>query len=393
MNNPLEILLNEDIQNFINTNLDSDTNQLALQKNNFDIDYILIINQIVAKQKAKFKLPTWFATAKILYPSKVSIEQTSSEKTAAYKASLISGESLIDLSGGFGVDDFYFSKVFTEVIHCEINPDLSQIVSHNFKQLQIENCTCHIGERSSILEKLDRRFSWIYVDPSRRNDAKGKVFLLNDCEPNVPVLLPKYFNYSNNILIKTAPLLDLHSALTELDFVKKIHIIALENEVKELLWEIEKEYTGEIHINAVNIEKNNINIVTTSLSEIYQPTYALPKKYLYEPNAAILKSGNFNAICQLFEIDKLHPHSHLYTSDFVKTFPGRSFRIDSIIPFQKKEIKTHLQDKKMNITTRNFPIKVDEIRKKYKIKDGGSVFAFFTTDIQNNKIVLLCSKI
>ena len=393
MNDPLEILLNEDIQNFINTNLDSDTNQLALQKNNFDIDYIRIINQIVAKQKAKFKLPTWFKTAKILYPSKISIEQTSSEKTAAYKASLISGESLIDLSGGFGVDDFYFSKVFTEVIHCEINTELSQIVTHNFKQLLIENCTCHIGESSVILEKLDRSFSWIYVDPSRRNDSKGKVFLLNDCEPNVPILLPKYFKYSNHILIKTAPLLDLHSALNELQFVKKIHIVALENEVKELLWEIEKEYIGEILINAVNIEKNDVNRVTTSLNETYQATYSLPKKYIYEPNVAILKSGNFNAISQLFEIDKLHPHSHLYTSDFVKTFPGRSFQIDSIVPFQKKEIKTHLQDKKMNITIRNFPIKVDEIRKKYKIKEGGSVFAFFTTDIQNNKIVLLCSKI
>ena len=393
MNNHLEILLNEDIQNFINTNLDSNTNQLALQKNNFDVDYIRIINQIVAKQKAKFKLPTWFTTSKILYPSKISIEQTSSEKTAEYKASLISGESLIDLSGGFGVDDYYFSKTFREVIHCEINTELSQIVSHNFKQLQIENCTCHIGESSVILEKLNRKFSWIYVDPSRRNDSKGKVFLLNDCEPNVPLLLPKYFNYSNHILIKTAPLLDLHSALTELDFVKKIHIIALENEVKELLWEIEKGHTGEILINAVNIEKNEINRVTTSLNETYQATYSLPKKYLYEPNAAILKSGNFNAISQLFEIDKLHPHSHLYTSEFVKEFPGRSFQIDSIIPFQKKEIKTHLENQKMNITTRNFPIKVDEIRKKHKIKEGGSVFAFFTTDIQNNKIVLLCSKI
>ncbi|MBF05043.1 MAG: SAM-dependent methyltransferase [Flavobacterium sp.] len=391
--NPLEILLNEDIQNFINTNLDKDTNQLALQKNNFDVDYIRIINQIVAKQKAKFKLPTWFTTSKILYPSKISIEQTSSEKTAEYKASLISGESLIDLSGGFGVDDYYFSKTFREVIHCEINTELSQIVSHNFKQLQIENCTCHIGESSVILEKLNRKFSWIYVDPSRRNDSKGKVFLLNDCEPNVPLLLPKYFNYSNHILIKTAPLLDIQSALTELDFVKKIHIIALENEVKELLWEIEKGHTGEILVNAVNLEKNDTSIITTSLNKSYRATYSLPKNYLYEPNAAILKSGNFNAISQLFEIDKLHQHSHLYTSDEKKVFPGRSFLINAIVPFQKKEIKTHLENQKMNITTRNFPIKVDEIRKKYKIKEGGSVFAFFTTDIQNNKIVLLCSKI
>ncbi|WP_130736268.1 class I SAM-dependent methyltransferase [Flavobacterium sp. J27] len=393
MNDPLKILLNEDIQNFINTNLDSDTNQLALQKNNFDIDYIRIINQIVAKQKAKFKLPTWFKTVKILYPSKVSIEQTSSEKTAAYKASLISGESIIDLSGGFGVDDYYFSKVFREVIHCEINTELSQIVSHNFKQLEIENCTCHIGESSAILEKLDRKFSWIYVDPSRRNDSKGKVFLLNDCEPNVPELLPLYFKYSDNILIKTAPLLDIHSGLTELQFVKKIHIIALENEVKELLWEIKNNYHEAITIHCINIEKDQNQITDFVLNHNYIPTYSAPQKFLYEPNAAILKSGNFNAVSALFKMNKLHQHSHLYTSDEKIVFPGRSFQIETIIPFQKKEIKTHLQDKKMNITIRNFPLKVDEIRKKYKIKEGGSVFAFFTTDIENNKIVLLCSKI
>ncbi len=240
---------------------------------------------------------------------------------------------------------------------------------------------------------MNQKFSWIYIDPSRRNDIKGKVFLLKDCEPNVPELLPFYFNYSNSILIKTAPLLDIQSGLLELQFVKRIHIIAIENEVKELLWEIENHYKGNITIASINIEKEATQIVTTSLSEDYMASFSVPKKYLYEPNTSILKSGNFNAISQLYKIDKLHQHSHLYTSEEKIDFPGRSFKIDTIIPFQKKEIKIHLQNTKMNITTRNFPIKVDEIRKKYKIKDGGTIFAFFTTDIQNNKIVLLCSKI
>lgn len=389
----LEVLLNDEIQDFINANLDSNTNQLALQKNNFDVDYIAIINQIVAKQKAKTKLPTWFTTSKIIFPSKVSIEQTSSEKTAQYKASLIFGESLIDLSGGFGVDDYYFSTVFEKVIHCEINPELSFVVAHNFNQFRINNIECIIGNSSEIIENLNQRFSWIYVDPSRRNESKGKVFLLRDCEPNVPELLDFYFKFTNAILIKTAPLLDIQSGLTELKFVKKIHIIALENEVKEVLWEIEKNYTEEILINTVNIEKKDIITVTLSLNKTYQATYSLPKKFLYEPNTALLKSGNFNAPSELYKVDKLHLHSHLYTSIERVDFPGRSFKIDSIFPFQKAEIKKYLQNQKMNITTRNFPIKVDEIRKKYKIKDGGTIFAFFTTDIQNNKIVLLCSKI
>ncbi len=391
--NSLKLLLETEIQKFINTNIENDVSKLALHKNDFSTDYISIINQIVSKQKAKKKLPTWFKTPNILYPSKVSVEQTSSEKAAKYKASLISGEKLIDLSGGFGIDDYYFSTVFQKVVHCEINPELSFIVKHNFEQLGKKNIECILGESSKTLKNLNQKFSWIYIDPSRRNDIKGKVFLLKDCEPNVPELLPFYFNYSNSILIKTAPLLDIQSGLLELQFVKRIHIIAIENEVKELLWEIENHYKGNITIASINIEKEATQIVTTSLSEDYMASFSVPKKYLYEPNTSILKSGNFNAISQLYKIDKLHQHSHLYTSEEKIDFPGRSFKIDTIIPFQKKEIKIHLQNTKMNITTRNFPIKVDEIRKKYKIKDGGTIFAFFTTDIQNNKIVLLCSKI
>ncbi|NHN24282.1 class I SAM-dependent methyltransferase [Flavobacterium jejuense] len=389
----LKLLLQPEIQEFISVNIEKDVSQLAFHKNEFSIDYISIINQIVSKQKAKKKLPTWFNTSKILYPSKISIEQTSSEIAAKYKSSLVSGENLIDLSGGFGIDDYYFSSVFQKVIHCEINPELSFIVKHNFQQLSKKNIECIVGDSTKTLENLNQKFSWLYIDPSRRNDTKGKVFLLRDCEPNVPELLDFYFQFTNNILIKTAPFLDIQSGLLELQFVKKIHILAIENEVKELLWEIENKYTDTISISAINIEKEETQIVTTSSNEESIATFSLPKKYLYEPNVALLKSGNFNAFSNLFALDKLHQHSHLYTSNEKIQFPGRSFKIDAIIPFQKSEIKTHLQNKKMNITTRNFPIKVDEIRKKYKIKDGGTIFAFFTTDIQNNKIVLLCSKI
>ena len=389
----LELLLQPEVQDFIDQNIDYDVTQLAFHKNDFAADYISIINQITAKQKAKKKLPTWFNTAKILYPSKISIEQTSSEKAAKYKTTLISGENLIDLSGGFGIDDYYFSSVFQKVIHCEINPELSFIVKHNFQQLKKNNIECIVGDSTTILENLNQKFSWLYVDPSRRNENKGKVFLLRDCEPNVPELLDFYFQYSNNILIKTAPFLDIQSGVLELQFVKKIHIVALENEVKELLWEIENNYHGPISINSINIEKENTQIVTTSLNEEYVASFSLPQNFLYEPNVALLKSGNFNAISNLFGVAKLHPHSHLYTSENPIAFPGRSFKIETVIPFQKTTIKKHLQNQKMNITIRNFPIKVDEIRKKYKIKEGGTVFAFFTTDIQNNKIVLLCSKI
>ena len=182
----IEQLLHIEIQDFIAENLSSDSTKLALKKNPFaEINYTEIINQIVSKKKAKDKLPTWFLTKNIIYPEKISIEQTSSELTAKYKASLVSGKNLIDCTGGFGIDDYYFAQQFESVTHCEINPELSKIVQHNFKQLKAENMTCISGDSADILKQLNQRFDCIYIDPSRRNDAKGKVFLLADCLPNV----------------------------------------------------------------------------------------------------------------------------------------------------------------------------------------------------------------
>jgi hypothetical protein len=387
-------LLNPEIQKFITANIGTNVSKLALQKNPFpQFDWIEILNQIAAKSKAKDKLPTWFFTADIIYPSKVSVEQTSSEKTAIYKASLISGEKMIDLTGGLGVDDYYFSKRFKKVIHCEINADLSAIVKHNFERLKAHNIECVSGDSYHILQNIQTKFDWLYIDPSRRNDAKGKVFMLKDCLPNVPELLEFYFNYSENILVKTAPILDISAGLSELQNVKRIHIVALENEVKELLWEISKDYSDAIEIKTVNLVKDHAETFDFILNEEAISNFGLPKKYLYEPNSAIMKSGGFDAIGLRFNLEKLHPHSHLYTSDALLDFPGRIFEIENNMAYQKSEMKAFLENKKANVTTRNFPDSVESIRKKWKIKDGGSQYSFFTTDQNNNKIVLICTKI
>ena len=387
-------ILQPEIQQFISENGSVNINQLALKKNPFpEIPYSVLLNQIAAKQKAKDKLPTWYHANNIIYPEKISIEQTSSEITAKYKASLLSGTSVIDSTGGFGVDDYYFSKVVEKVTHCEINAELSEIVKHNCKQLQVDNMECFAGDSAVLLKDLNQKFETIYIDPSRRNDAKGKVFMLADCLPNVVDLQDFYFTYSNKILVKTAPILDIQAGLNELKNVKNIHIVAVENEVKELLWEIEKNWNSIPVITTINFEKNRVFQNEITLESNETATYSLPKKYLYEPNAALMKSGCFEAISSIFSVDKLHQHSHLYTSDLLQAFSGRSFEIITAIPYQKNEIKTHLLNKKMNVTTRNFPLKVDEIKKKHKISDGGTIFAFFTTNLNNEKIVLLCEKI
>lgn len=388
-------ILSKNIQDFITQNSSASISKLALQKNPFpEVDWILILNQIEAKSKAKDKLPTWFSTENIIYPGKISIEQTSSEKTAAYKASLISGETLIDLTGGFGVDDYYFSKKFKSISHCEINENLSAIVKHNFEQLKVKNCIFYADDSTTVLNELNQKWDWIYIDPSRRNDAKGKVFMLKDCLPNVPELLDFYFEKTNSILIKAAPLLDISAGLSELKFVKNIHIIALENEVKELLFEIHNQYSGEITIKTANILKDKTETFEFILdNDSNFPSYHLPQKYLYEPNSAIMKSGGFDEVSTVFNINKLHKHSHLYTSEDLIDFPGRVFELEKVISYNKNDMKTILVNQQANVTTRNFPETVENIRKKWKIKNGGNLYCFFTTDKNDNKIVLICRKI
>lgn len=389
------LILNPEIQAFINENIGKSISKLALQKNPFpDLNWISILNQIEAKSKAKDKLPSWFATKNIIYPSKISVEQTSSEKTASYKASIVSGDRLIDLTGGFGIDDYYFAKKIKAVAHCEINSELSAIVAHNFNELQVSNCICYAGDSSDTLKKLNTKWDWIYIDPSRRNDAKGKVFLLKDCLPNVPENLHFYFNHSDAILIKTAPLLDISAGLSELQHVKAIHIVAVENEVKELLWELHSSYTGNTSIKTVNSAKDKLELFDFTLNEESEfLPFSLPQKYLYEPNSAIMKSGGFDEVGTFYKVNKLHKHSHLYTSIALISFPGRIFEIQNLIPYRKAEMKSFLENKQANITTRNFPDSVESIRKKWKIKDGGNTYCFFTTDMNNDKIVLICTKI
>ena len=386
-------ILSPEIQQFITDNLKSNITKLILKGSPFkDVSVQELANQIVAKQKSEHKLKSWFSTENIYYPPKISIEQTSSEITAAYKSNLVSGNSIIDITGGFGVDCYYFSKQFKEVIHCEINEDLSEIVKHNYQKLQVKNITTFSGDGLEYLKNHKANFDCIYIDPSRRNDLKGKVFLLNDCLPNVPENIDLLFTKTNQILIKNSPILDITSTINELKFVKEIHIIAVNNEVKELLFLLEKEYSDPIKIKTVNIGKKEIQTFNFNYKEAVNSEYSDPRSYLYEPNAAILKSGGFHEISQQLKVFKLQQHSHLYTSDEIIDFPGRTFKIENVLSYDKKKVKKLVVENKANITTRNFPKTVAQIRKETKIKDGGNSYLFFTTHNTNDYIVISCKK-
>ncbi len=388
-------ILNTKNQEFINKNLNSNLATLLLKKpSHLLADIKLIAAQIEAKKRCKKKLPTWFNAKNIYYANKLNIEQTSSEITAEYKSHIVSGKTLIDLTGGFGVDSFYFSKHIKQVTHCEIDEDLSNIVKHNYKQLQVNNMSCICENGIETLKSTNKTFDWIYIDPSRRDDLKGKVFLLKDCLPNVPKHLDLFFKRSKHIMIKTSPLLDITSGISELKHVKTIHAIAVNNEVKELLWVLDRGYHGHIKIETINLKKEANQPFGFLLSDekLAKATYSQPLSYLYKPNAALLKAGAFNYLSEKLKAYKLHQHSHLYTSDVLVDFPGRSFKIEKVIPYNKKEFKSNLRLTKANVSTRNFPETVQQIRKKLSISDGGNDYLFFTTDCNNNKIIIHTQK-
>ncbi|KGK29103.1 SAM-dependent methyltransferase [Cellulophaga sp. E6(2014)] len=387
-------ILNTGVQYFISKNWNTDIVSVLLKKQQFTaVTQKELAEQLEAKKKCKEKLPTWFNTPEIYYPNKLNIEQTSSETTAQYKTNLVNGNSLIDLTGGFGIDSYFFSKKIAKIHHCELNENLSKIAAHNFEILGRKNITCIPENGLEYLSKTEQLFDWIFIDPSRRNDAKEKVFFLADCLPNVPENLPLLFSKSKHILVKTSPLLDFTIGIGELKFVKEIQVVALQNDVKELLWILEYNYSEAITIKTVNLsktatEKFEFNLHTEKETS---SSFSEPQTYLYEPNSAILKSGAFKSVGAHFKLNKLHEHSHLYTSDRLVDFPGRIFKITAVLPYQKKELQKQ-KFSKANITTRNFPEPVASIRKKFKIKDGGDQYLFFTTAVNDKLIVLNCTK-
>ena len=388
-------ILSHEVQQFINENLTSDIHKILLKKSPFaEITSKELVEQIESKLKAKHKLPTWFATKNIIYPNKLNLSQTSSELAALYKSSLVQGKTLIDITAGLGIDSFAFSKNINKVIHVEKSEKLSAIAQHNFIQLGATNIECISTDGISFLKNNPQSFDWIYLDPSRRDKNNKKVYYLSDCEPDVSEHLDFLFTKSNNILIKTGPLLDLNNGLKQLRNVKEIHIIAIGNEVKEVLWLLDKNYSEEPQIKTINFKNEIEQIFQFHLNQERSviSTYSRPLAFLYEPNAAILKSGAFEYIGKHYNLNKIHSNSHLYTSGELISFPGRVFKILNILDYSKKSLKK-INTSKANITTRNFPDSVEKIRKKLQLKDGGNSYLFFTTDKDQKLIVINCTQI
>ncbi|WP_293787365.1 hypothetical protein [uncultured Pedobacter sp.] len=390
MNNKL---LAKAVQDYINANVNADVNQIALAKSMFEgISPAELATQIAAKKKSEKKLPTWFHTENIYYPPMLSIEQTSSELTAKYKSKLAKGDTLIDITGGFGIDSYYFSQKVKKVTHCEINNELSAIARHNAKALQATNIKFEAEDGIAYIKTNDKTFDTVYVDPARRAE-KGKVFMLKDCTPDVVGNLDILLEKSSRIIIKTAPLLDIAAGLSELKQVNEIHIVSVKNECKELLWVIDKGYENDTRIKAVTlnsgIEKDFSFYRSSSNASVHFTNHLNVGEYLYEPDAALLKSGAFNLIGATYGLLKLHPQTQLFSADHVETdFPGRIFKIESIL--NTGELKRDINIKG-NVIVRNYPAKSEDLVKKYKIKADQDQFLIFTKIANGENVILKAS--
>lgn len=398
-------ILQPDIQAFISANENTDVHELALKAHLYpDLPIPLIISQLTARKKAKVKLPSFYTQKNIIYPPQLSLEQCSSEQAAVFKANLLAGEILIDMTGGFGIDAYFFSKNFKKVIYIEQNEALAAIAKYNFEVLKAENIEVICGDGVTFLESFTEKADYIYLDPARRDSVNHKVVLLQDCEPNILAIMPLLFGKlkektsnkeSGKIVLKTSPMLDIDLAVKELTHVGKVMVLAIENECKEVIYFLSASQENLLRIETVNITKNKVHFFDFErlTDENTVVNYALPQKYLYEPNAAILKAGGFKSVANYYHLAKLHINSHLYTSEnLVENFAGRTFEIQAIKKLDKKELQKYIPENKANITARNFPLSVEEIRRKIGIKDGGNVFLFATTDYENKKIILVCKK-
>ena len=395
----MEFPLPEAARRYVAAHLHDDPAHLALQaRRHPHLPVPELVRQIQARQKASVKLPTWAANQELVFPPALSVEQASSERTATYKANMVAGAArLADLTGGFGADAAHFAAVVAHVDYVEREARLAQVVTYNLQQLGIGNVAVHSTDAASFLKSSAEPFDWLYLDPARRDQRGGKTFRLADCEPDVPRLLPLLLRHAPRILLKTSPMLDIELAIQELKHVRRLWVVAVDNEVKEVLYELGAEPAVDPERLAVNLRRDGSQQeirLNRAREARAVPRYAEAQQFLYEPNAAILKAGAFKSIGTAFELLKLHQHSHLYTNNELRAdFPGRIFRIRAVEKADGATLKAHLgPEARAHVTTRNFPESVADFRRRTGIREGGDTYLFATTDLCGKLQVLVCEK-
>lgn len=388
--------MNTATRDFIESHLKDDVRQLALQKFPEDVDKTLVLNQIEARQLLSKKVPSWASNPDLLFPRHLSIEQCSSELTAKYKSSIIGGgDTFVDLTGGLGVDSYFLSEKFKTSYYVECQKELCNLAEHNFAVLGRKITIVNSDAETFLNQNL--KYDLVFIDPARRDIYNRKMVSLHDCTPDIIDLQNILLKNAKNILIKASPMLDISMIINELPNIAEIHIVAVKNECKEILVLLRPDYNGNPLVISTEAKRSGEILFKFKQNEEQSaiPTFATTiKKYLYEPNAAIMKAGAFKLVSQRFAIDKLHVNSHLYTSDnLIPDFPGRIFEVVGFAPFNKKIKKELLKYvDEASVAVRNFPLSANELRKSLNLKESDENFVFGTTMQGEKKVLLLCKR-
>ena len=397
------MMRNEETIRFVREHREQDVRSLALQaRRDGAIDLTWALDQIQGWQTARRKLPSWAAIDGIVYPPHLSMEQCSSQQTALYKCGIVKQlpqachETLIDLTGGFGVDFAFMARCCGHATYVEQQEHLCETASHNFELLGLNHVSIIHGDAEDALNNLDTdpTRTLIYLDPARRDSNKARTYAIADCTPNVLEMKEKLMAAADHILIKLSPMLDWHKAVNDLGAsVAQVHIVSTGNECKELLILLVAGHQGEPEIHCVNDEQTLVypspeGDVPTLIAD------GEPAGFLYEPNASIMKAGCFGLLSQRYPVKALAPDSHLFvSSEPVKDFPGRSFAVTAVTTMNKKELASALKGiTRANVAVRNFPMTAQELRKRLHLQDGGDCYLFGTTTAAGQREILICTK-
>ena len=398
-------------EEFIKQHRNENPLSLALKKVPEGVDMQWCLRQIEGYNIAKKKLPEWSEKENIWFPPKLSMEQCSSEATAKYKQAIaerLGNKALIDLTGGFGIDFSYMAKNMEAACYVEQQEVLCNIANHNFpimglQNTKISNTTCEEFWKQYIADattaKTNREKCLIYLDPARRNDRGEKVFSISDCTPDVTLLQDSLLEHSAHIMLKLSPMLDIVQARRMLKDIAEIHVVSVKGECKELIFVMSKD-TDKQQYYCVNLDTNEETFTsslsaTMELADIASPAEILEDAIIFEPNASIMKAGVQNAFAKWYNLKKLHPMSNLFLgNEPIENIPARQFIVERTSDFQKANRKSFMQDiRQANLTIRNFPSTVDDLKKRLKIKDGGNIYLFATTLSDDTHVLIRCKKI
>ena len=412
-------------QEFITQNIDADIRDLALRHaGRTDIDLPYALDQIAGRRTARKKLPQWAAKDGIIYPPHISMEQCSSEQTATYKAEVAkrlvatlapkspsdgnrettnpdgAGHSsprggwegaaptlLIDLTGGFGVDFSYMARAFGRAVYIERQSHLCAVSRHNMALLGLTQAEVVCGDCTQIIEEMDD-VTMFYADPARRDARGGRTFAISDCTPDIIAMRDTLLGKACFTMVKLSPMLDWRKAVADMGgCVGEVHIVSVANECKELLLVMSRKYASLERICCPTTVKPHNPITET-------PHNPITEKYLYEPNASLMKAGCFALIAQRYGCRQVGADSHLFVSrQEIPHFPGRGFAIRAITTMNKRELKAALGGTgRANVSVRNFPMTADALRKKLKLKDGGDTYIFGTTTADSRHVLIICEK-